>query len=126
MKDKTEFLERIGVFPLVQGSVITLDPNVGAEIDIEGIETSGVCPLSQLRGMIVGEEGLFFMTHYGEDGALVVSYQKAAQYEALYNEALANAIHYVSVREATEAGRADGLEGARASFSGGLLRDVVG
>jgi hypothetical protein len=128
MKEKKtveEFLQQNDVFPIVQGLVVGVDPCTGAEVETEEFLTGAECPFTEMEGLNEGDDGLFFVESRSDNGKAILSYKRAVEFEALYNAAIHNEVHYVRIGSFTEPDLVDRFGGARASFSEGVFRDVI-
>jgi hypothetical protein len=124
-KTVEEFLQQNDVFPFVQGLVVGVDPGTGAEVETEEFPAGAECPFSVMEGLNEGDDGLFFVESYSDNGKAVLSYKRALEFEALYNAAINNEVHYVSIGSFTEPDLVDRFAGARASFGEGVFHDVI-
>lgn len=128
MKEKKtveEFLQQNDVFPFVQGLVVGVDPGTGAEVETQEFLALAECPFSVMEGLNEGDDGLFFVESCSDNGKAVLSYKRALEFEALYNAAINNEVHYLSIGSFTEPNLEDRFAGARASFGEGVFHDVI-
>jgi hypothetical protein len=121
-----DFLQRISIFPLVEGTV-TKQTEQGCAIDIKGLELHAECPDAEsTAGLQVGEVGLFYVLHCDSDGLAMVSYKKGVEYEAFYNYAIGGTILHPTVLPAPEQEQAPVPKGVGVSIDEVMLTGVTG